>query len=174
MLNNSYPEKPILPYKKTTVSMTVVNPYIASLHVPAEVKRAAYVLFRNESANGSKGVNNNYCGIQADSGRWQKELDALIVGTVKLKENQTGRERLFVAFKDFTGSIAFLINRVQARGLYVGGTTHKILTMHIQSAHDLAVAYQCEWVKGEAHAKPTAQELSNFLSMYNQAKALFW
>jgi hypothetical protein len=66
----------MLPYKKTTVSMTAVNPYIASLHVPAEVKRAAYIIFRIESANGSKGVNSNFVGAQADSGRWQKELDA--------------------------------------------------------------------------------------------------
>jgi hypothetical protein len=37
------------------------------------VKRASYVMFRNESGNGAKGINNNYCGAQADSGRWQPE-----------------------------------------------------------------------------------------------------
>lgn len=172
-VTNSYPEKPIVPYHKTTVSMSEVIPYIASRPVPVEVKRMAYIMFRNESSNGSRGINNNYCGIQTDSGRWPAKFDAEIVGTVELKENGTGKVRRFAAFSDFKASIDFLIDRVQARGLYIGGTTHKIIKMKVTSVNHLAAAYQREWVKGNPNAVPTPQELQNFLSMYKQAKERF-
>lgn len=172
-MQNAYPEKPLVPYQKTKVEMPLVIKYIASMSIPTEVKRAVYIFFRNESMNGQKGVNHNYAGIQADSGRWQKTYDPMIVGVVRLKENQTGRERLFCAFRDFTASVDFLAGRLQARGLYVGGTTHKIVTMHVTDETALARAYYKEWVKGSAAAEPGEQAQKNFLSMYRQAEGLF-
>lgn len=172
-VRNSYPEKPIVPYRKTTVPMKDVIAYIYSLPVELEVKRATYIFFRNESTNGTKGINNNYAGIQADSGRWPAKFDAHVVGTVELKENGTGLLRRFVAFKDFRASVDFLADRVKARGLYVGGTTHKILTMKVPDADTLARAYYKEWVKGSATAEPTPEAKRNFLSMYKQATLHF-
>lgn len=173
MPRNFYPELPICKFQKTPVNMALVNKYIAALKVPVEVKRAVYIIFRNESSNGQKGINHNYCGIQNDSGRWPDSVSNLIVGTVKLKENQTGKERLFAAFKDFTGSVNFLVDRVQSRGLYVGGKTHKILEMDVVDENQLARAYYKEWVKGDAKAEPSPEAKGNFISMYHQAQALF-
>lgn len=172
-MNNFYPEKPLVPYQKTTVAMPLVIKYLQAMKIPLEVKRSAYIFFRNESMNGQKGINNNYAGIQADSGRWQALYDPMIIGVVKLNENQTKRERLFCAFKDFTGSVEFLAGRLQARGLYVGGTTKKILTMPVTDEHELCRAYYKEWVKGDAKAEPTKEAMGNFLSMYSQAKTFF-
>lgn len=172
-VRNSYPEKPLIPYRKTTVSMQEVIQYIYSLPYELEVKRSTYIMFRNESQNGSKGINNNYAGIQADSGRWADKFNDKIIGTVVLKENGTGRERRFVAFRDYRASVDFLADRVKARGLYVGGTTHKILTMQVPTAKDLCRAYYKEWVKGSASAEPTEQALKNFLSMYQQSTMHF-
>jgi hypothetical protein len=172
-VKNSYPEKSVLPYRKTAVPMKDVIDYIYSLPVELEVKRATYIIFRIESANGSKGINNNYIGCQADGGRWQTKFDAMIAGTVVLKENGTGRERRFVAFRDFRASVDFLADRVKARGLYVGGTTHKILTMHVPTPKDLCRAYYKEWVRGSEIAEPPALVLQNFLSMYQQAALHF-
>lgn len=163
----------MVPYQKTTVAMPLVIKYIAAMSIPTEVKRAVYIFFRNESMNGQKGVNQNYAGIQADSGRWQSTYDPMIVGVVKLKENQTGRERLFCAFRDFTATLDFLAGRLTARGLYVGGTTHKIVNMKVTDENELARAYYKEWVKGDAKAEPSEQAKKNFLSMYRQAETLF-
>jgi hypothetical protein len=172
-LVNAYPEKPIVPYHRSSVEMSLVIGYLKQLGIPVEIKKAAYVWFRIESQNGQKGINNNYCGMQADSGRWQPIYDDKIIGVVSLKENQTGNLRLFCAFNDYTASLDFIAGRLQARGLYVGGTTHKILTMKINTPTDLARAYEKEWVKGSAKAEPSQEKIDNFLSMYNQAAKLF-
>jgi hypothetical protein len=172
-MTNYYPEKPSVPYVRTQIEMAKVIAAIQSVPAPAEVKRMAYIMFRNESGNGSSGINNNYCGFQADSARWPQQFDNLISGVVTKVENGTGRTRLFLAFNDISGCIAMLVDRVQIRGLYIGGATHKVLVMAIGTSQDLARAYKKEWVSGSATAEPSAQELNNFLSMYGQAERLF-
>jgi len=172
-MKNYYPEKPIVFYVKTSVEMAIVILYLKVLDVDKEVKRMAYIMFRNESANGSRGINNNYCGFQADAGRWAAVHDAKIYGVVKKVENGTGKERLFLAFENVNGCLDMLIERVQGRGLFIGGTTHKILKMEIKTASDLARAYKKEWVAGSATAEPNNAEMQNFLSMYGQAVKLF-
>jgi hypothetical protein len=66
-----------------------------------------------------------------------------------------------------------LIERVQGRGLFIGGTTHKILKMEIKTASDLARAYKKVWAACSATAEPNNAEMQNFLSMYGQAVKLF-
>jgi hypothetical protein len=170
---NAYPDKPVLPYKKTTVKMVDVIQYIASMNIPLELRRAAYIFFRIESANGESGINNNYIGAQADSGRWPGEYDSKIIGTVVKNENQTGRERRFIAFNSFKDCIDLLAGRLQARGLYVGGITHKIAKVEVKTPVDLARAYIIEWVTGDANAHPSTEQLNNFLSIYKQAERFF-
>jgi hypothetical protein len=148
MPRNAYPEKPELPYQQTSVAMTDVIAYLKSQPLPAEVKHSTYVIFRNESGNGRSGVNNNYFGAQADGGRWPAKFDERIVGTVTKTENVTGKVRIFVAFASWTDSIDFLADRVAGRGLFVGGTTSRVLTMKIDSPDDLVRAYHKEWVTG--------------------------
>ncbi|HTI83169.1 MAG TPA: tlde1 domain-containing protein [Acetobacteraceae bacterium] len=169
---NAYPELPALPFHRTSVTMEeVVNALNASDHA-TNVKRASYVMFRNESGNGTKGINNNYCGAQADSGRWPESLTSLFSGTVTIRENGTQRLRIFLAFKTMPGNLEFLMNRVLSRGLYIGGQTHLVLTMAVHSEDDLARAYHKEWVSGSATSEPSAREKADFLSMYRQAEEL--
>ena len=171
---NYYPEKPMLPYMKTSVEMAAIIGYLKSVEADKEIKRMSYVMFRNEGANGKSGINNNYCGFQADSGRWAAKFDNEISGIVSKVENGTGKQRLFLAFNNVGGCLDMLLDRVEGRGLYVGGTTHKVwVNEHIDNPTELARAYQKEWVKGSVKAEPTPTELNNFLSMYNQAAKLF-
>ena len=170
---NAYPELPVLAFAATTVAMPDVIAYLRTLDCPTEVKRAAYIMFRIESGNGAHGVNNNYVGAQADGGRWPAQFDPLIEGTVVKTENQTGKERIFVAFKSWHGSVDFLVDRVEQRGLFVGGTTHKVVTMTIADEHELARAYFKEWVTGSAAREPDAGTLATVVSIYGQAKGHF-
>ncbi|PUZ25004.1 hypothetical protein DCC81_11870 [Chitinophaga parva] len=172
-MTNAYTDKPFLPYMRTSVEMGAVVKYLQGLAVPAEVKRAAYIMFRNESGNGRSGVNNNYAGVQADGARWPEKWDNRIQGVVKKGENGTGNQRLFVAFGSWQDSVDFLVDRVEQRGLYVGGTPHLILHMRIDNEVELSDAYLKEWVHGSAKYMPTDKERNNFASMYKQSKELF-
>jgi hypothetical protein len=129
-------------------------------------------MFRNESGNGSSGINNNYIGAQADSGRWPESLTASFSGTVQVRENGTNRMRLFLAFRSLSGNLDFLLERVLSRGLYIGGHTHLVLEMAVNDEEDLARAYHKEWVTGSATSEPSAPEMTSFLSMYHQAVQL--
>ncbi len=172
-MKNAYPELPVLAFARTSVPMPDVIAALQKLDAPAEVKRMAYIMFRNESGNGKSGVNHNYCGAQADGNRWPDHLTPLFAGTVIKEENQTGKERIFIAFRDVSGSLAFLIDRVASRGLFIGGTTSHVVTMSPATPTDLCRAYHKEWVQGAASAEPAAADLAGFLSMYRQAEGFF-
>ena len=73
-MTNAYPELPSTPYQRTSVPMSGVTAYLKALGVPAALKRAAYVIFRNESRNGQSGICNNYVGAQADAVRMAIEI----------------------------------------------------------------------------------------------------
>ncbi|RAJ08474.1 hypothetical protein LX64_01126 [Chitinophaga skermanii] len=172
-MKNFYPEKPMVGYLNTQVPMTEVISQLQALDALFEVKRASYIMFRIESANGTRGINNNFVGAQADGARWPQKYDDNITGIVLRNENTTNKPRLFVAFDRWQTSIDFLLERVFNRGLYVGGYAHKIAKMPVRSAHDFAVAYKRDWVTGKSTANPTSTELNGILSMYKQASKFF-
>lgn len=170
---NAYPEKPVIDYRRTTVPMTEVIGYLQSVSAPIEVKRSAYIMWRIESANGQSGICNNYVGCQADVGRWPAKFDAVIAGVVEVAENGTGRDRLFVAFDRWQSCVDFLLDRVEHRGIYISGVAIPISNMMVATLADLCTAYVREWATGTHDAQPTAQQLSDWRSMYNQAAGLF-
>lgn len=172
-MTNYYPEKPVVPYVRTTVPMHEVISYLQAASAPVEVKRTAYIMFRIESANGQSGLNNNYVGCQADSGRWPAKFDPLIVGAVETVENGTGRDRLFAAFDRWQSCVDFLLDRVEQRGIYIGGVAIPRSNMTVATEGDLCTAYVREWATGSRDAHPSAQQASNWHSMYMQAEALF-
>ncbi|WP_343302837.1 hypothetical protein AAHN97_14930 [Chitinophaga niabensis] len=172
-MRNAYPEKPVLQYKKTSIEMAFAIQYIKESQAPAEVKRAAYIFFRMESANGKSGVNNNYAGIQADGARWPAEFDKKIAGTVVKRENGTGKERIFIAFHSWKDSIDFTISNSLRRELYIGGLTWKYTQIAIKNPRDLCTAYKREWVTGDPEHEPSEQNYRDFESMYKQAARLF-
>lgn len=173
-IKNAYPEKPEVPYKKTSIDMASVIGYIQSVTAPIEVKRAAYVFFRIESNNGKSGVNNNYAGIQADGNRWPSIFDDLIVATsVKLENGNTGKVRRFVAFNSWKDSVNFTIRNVERRGMYIGGQTSFLTKIKVNTVDDLTAAYKKEWVKGDPDYVPTTADKSTISSIYKQAQTLF-
>lgn len=172
-MKNYYEDKPLVPYRKTTVEMPAVVEYLKKADAPTEVKRAAYVMFRFESGNGSKGLNDNYVGAQADSGRWPAKFDDAITGVVQKIENGTKKTRLFLQFATFGAGLDFLLERVESRGLYVGGFERLITKKQVNDPRGLAIAYKKSWVHGSNRHKPTEAEISSFLSVYRQAEKIF-
>lgn len=172
-MRNYYEDKPFVQYRKTAVDMAAVVDYLKKSPVQTEVKRAAYVMFRFESGNGTKGLNDNYVGAQADSGRWPAKFDQVITGVVRKVENGTGKERLFLQFASFGAGLDFLLDRVESRGLYVGGFERLITKKIVTDPRELAIAYKKSWVQGSNKYKPTDAEIQSFLSVYRQAEKIF-
>lgn len=170
---NKYPELPEVPYRKTAVQMAEVVVYLRSLPISIAVQIAVYTIFRNESANGTKGVNENYCGIQADNSRWPEYLSKGATGTTVIKENMTGQYRRFLCFANFKSSIDFLVDRVQARGLFVGGTPKFYYKEKIDDRFEWTVAYYREWVMGNKNVMIPTDEKNYLLKIYEQGKTIF-
>jgi len=160
---NYYPNLPELPYKRTVVSMDAIVKYANSNRAySTEVKRMAYMMFRNESANGTKGVNNNYAGIQADCGVWSGLKGA--IGTC-VRVDSGNALRRFICFKDETGhqdTFDFLCFKIRQRGMFIGAPD-------VNNINGLVAIYLQKWV-GRINYIPTTQELTNWTSFYNSAK----
>jgi len=88
-VHNAYPELPVLEFTRTSVAMADVIKHISEAAVETPIKRASYVIFRNESGNGKKGVNNNFIGLQADGNRVVDKWTPFIAGTCVHAENMT-------------------------------------------------------------------------------------
>ncbi|MCC6634776.1 MAG: hypothetical protein IT251_04670 [Chitinophagaceae bacterium] len=187
---NAYPDKPVLAYSKTTISMEEVYKFLNELsNIPLEAKRTAAVMFRNESGNGTKGINNNYAGVQADGNRLSAEWDNRVAGTIVI-EDSTGKTRRFVAFNTWQDSLLFTVKKVQARGVYIGATAKPYSNLKVDTLKNLSRAYYKEWVTGIGNSEPNADHNKTFEqlyksvlnhindnwfnSIYNQLKNLFY
>ncbi|TWF38864.1 hypothetical protein FHW36_10687 [Chitinophaga polysaccharea] len=175
-MKNAYPKKPMLPYQRTQVEMSVVIQAIKKISFPLEVKRAGYMVFRKESGNGQSGINFNFFGLQADAGQWPDKYDNLIAGVVSKIENGTGKTRLFLAFNNLVDSLTMLLDRLQHRGLFVGGQVDmdKLdIHMPVPDINQFARAYKKCWAAGDKNAEPNTEDIKGFRSMYSQAKTIF-
>lgn len=162
-VKNYYPQLPEIPYKRTSVPMHMVVDYANTItKYSLEVKRMAYCMFRNESANGAKGVNNNYAGIQADCGKWTGLVGAV---ATSVRVDSGKKLRRFICFNEATGymdTFNFLCNKVANRGMYIGAEG-------ITDIDDLVRIYLKKWV-GRTNTTPSQAEIRNWDILYNSAK----
>jgi len=175
MTRNSYPEKPVVAFVSAAIDKQKIIDILKLSDCSAEIKRSAFIIMRNETGNFHSVINGvNTSGVQADSGRWSQFWDSHIVATCLKNEGMTGKERRFVVFDKLETGINFLINRIQAKGLFIG---EKVDTDYfkgdVTTVEQLAVAYAKEWVYGSETIKPDSQFIKDFISMYNQSKMLF-
>jgi hypothetical protein len=172
-VHNAYPELPELSFARTTLAVMDVVRYMLATKASVDVKRAAYVIFRNESAAGQKGINNNYIGLQADGARQDEKWTPLFAGTCVHRENMTGKWRRFICFNDWTGCVDILSDKVAKRGLFVGGYAHPYAKMQINTSDDWPLAYWREWVQGDGAAQIPQPEKDNLLRQYQDAVRQF-
>ena len=175
MTKNSYPEKPVVNFVAVPIAMDKINAIIAKSNASLEVKISAQIICRNETGNGHSVINGtNPTGTQADSGRWASIWDKNIVATCLKNEGMTGKERRFVVFDKLETGVAFLINRIEAKGIYIGENEDSAYYKgDVKTVEQLATAYAREWVYGSQTIVPDSQFIKDFVSMYNQAKILF-
>ena len=156
MTKNVYPELPEIPYKKTKIDMPTMVVFAKSLigKYPIEIVRMAYIIFRNESANGKSGVNNNYIGLQADNAVWQGVDLNNVVGT-SVKMDGAGDTRRFICFNDngYKTCFDFLCYKIQQRKI----TDYR--------------SYQDHWVSNPKEDTPEAE--SDFHSLMSSAMKAF-
>ena len=153
---NVYPDKPEVPYQKTTVSKAEVVAYLKSAtSFDVNVKRSVLAIWRNESANGSKGVNNNYFGIQADNNKWPDSA-SYVVGT-SVRVDSGGATRRFAVFSDYKSNLNFMLNTIQRRNLVAN------------AAEDWARKYIYEWVSPTDKQSAFNSAKSNLISIYNDS-----
>lgn len=151
MPKNYYPELPEIPFEKTKVEMPDVAVFARTLvgKYPKEAVRMAYAVFRNESANGTKGVNHNYAGIQADNARWTKLPGEPVATCVRIDSG--GANRRFLCFKPEDGyKISFEL-------LCIKATDRKMYT---------AEDYIRKWV---GNANPPASHVASFAKLLSQS-----
>ena len=173
-VKNFYDTKPVIPFSIVSIEMGRIITLLQALDYPLEVKRSAYIFIRNETANGKSVIcGTNVGGVQSDSGKWPEKWDNAIQATCVKSENRTGNLRGFVVFNSLSNGISFMCERLQSRGLYIGGFAKKIANMQVNNKYDLAAAYYKEWVTGETNYKPTPDEVTSFVSMYNQSVKAF-
>jgi len=172
LVANAYPELPAIPYVHTSVPEQAVIDYLNSVQETPEVKRSAYILWANESAHGKSGINGNYVGAQADVARWPSQFDDTVYATTIKCENMTSNPRRFLVFNSWQLGIEFLINRVQSRGLFIGGHAHPYSNMDVDDVEEFAKAYWDEWVEGD-HSDPPAAEVADIVGLYKKAAAYF-
>lgn len=123
-----------------------------------------------------KGFNNNFGGIQTDSGRWGGPLDKLIIGNVFVRDNRQddghgGDMRAFAVFKTPDDFLEFKADSIKKKQLYVGGTPHKVYKKEISNVGDWVYAYYQEWVRGAAET-PTEGFKTNHAYIYKRAEKL--
>ncbi len=156
-VHNDYPELPEVPFKRTSVPMaTVIDCLNKITEYDREVRIMALCIFRNESANGRKGVNNNYAGVQADCGRWYG-LEGAIGTCVRIDSG--GVARRFICFPDtpeFT--LRLLCFKVKQRGLYAGSPD-------VKTIEDFTKSYLEHWVS-RPDPTPTINEVAYWRSLY--------
>ena len=106
-------------------------------------------------------------------------LKSHIVGTCVEKENLrqsdgSQKQRRFLCFDSYKASIDFLVEKLQARHIYVGGKTNSSYSkIDIKTPEDWVLAYWKEWEAGDIKAVPSKVETNNLLSMYHQGITLF-
>ncbi len=162
-VKNYYPDLPVIAYLRTTIDMPTVVAFAKSLAGKhnLEVIRTAYCIFRNESANGKSGVNDNYIGLQADVGVWEGLSLADVVGTC-VRVDGAGDTRRFICFNGngYKVCFEFLCSNVLARGMYIGA-------LGVSDAEDLYHIYQKKWVSDPK--EDTAEAKTDFVSLYHSS-----
>jgi hypothetical protein len=113
----NYPLLPIVDNEWTRISIPDTIRAIKGQNLPENLAKSVFAVILSEAARDRttgnfKGINNNYAGVQTDSGVWG--FANFSGQTAKIDSG--GDARMFAQFDDFQSFIEFLANRLAAKG----------------------------------------------------------
>ena len=113
----NYPNLPIVSASNTYILISDASKAIKNLPFTDNIKRSIFALMWEEAAKDPtgkywKGINNNYGGVQTDSGQWHSPN----FNGQTAKQDSTGAFRMFATFDTFSSFAQFLGMRVQEKG----------------------------------------------------------
>ncbi len=115
--STNYPLLPVVANEWTTISIRDTVNAIKAKQYGKNLSLAIFALIIAEAAKDRatgnlKGLNNNYAGVQTDSGVWG--YSNFIAQTAKIDSG--GKPRMFAAFDSFADFLDFLESRTIAKG----------------------------------------------------------
>ncbi len=136
---------PYVQYVKTSVPLSSVINYLKSnTTYSSSVKRAAYAVFKIESAGGAKGVNNNYIGLQTDGGGFIPTDTNYVKGTTS-RVDSGGQCRAFATYNTWQECIDHLLAVMESR-LQSGNSARKMVPTNADDAAYFGQGYARNWV----------------------------
>jgi hypothetical protein len=150
---SSYTNLPVVPYVRTYISddemMRILKPNFSK-----EVALAAFAIMKNEQGEGDRfrGFNNNYGGMQTDSGKWSN--DGAITGRLCLKDG-SGEYREFASFNNAEEGIKYKTTKIKNFGIYIGGTPKRFddnpwFQKQLPYVNAVSTTYGYEWIRSSA------------------------
>jgi hypothetical protein len=119
-----------------------------------EVALAAFAIMKNEQGEGDRfrGFNNNYGGMQTDSGKWSN--DGAITGRLCLKDG-SGEFREFASFSNAEEGIKYKTTKIKNFGIYIGGTPTRFddnpwFQKQLPYVNAVSTTYGYEWIRSSA------------------------
>jgi hypothetical protein len=178
---SNYPNIPLINKNPTTLSYVDLANYLNSLSIDKNLKIAILAKSINEQGKGTylSGYNNNYFGIQTDSGNWGSIGDQYITGRFIASDSKTTRE--FASFNNWKGGVQLAINKIQKFGLYIGGIPYRFkdnpyYNMLLTDVTGWANSYYYEWVRSSSdgvNVDPiTINFVNSLINIYSQAQSL--
>ena len=177
---SAYPNLPVVPYVRTYISdeeiMRILKPNFSK-----EVALASFALMKNEQGEGDRfrGFNNNYGGVQTDSGKWSN--DNVITGRLCLKDG-SGEFREFASFNNADESVKFKAKKIQNFGIYLGGTPTRFkdnpwYNQKLPYLNAVFTTYGYEWIRSSAGIADGRWQQSPFLEkmlgFYKKAEQVY-
>lgn len=155
----NYPNLPVIPIEWTYNTFADTIKTIRSKGFAPNMQKNIFAFIYAEAAKTAdrksfKGVNNNYAGVQTDSGVWGYNN---FIAQAGIKDSG-GRFRMFAVFSDFNEFIDFVHNRLIAKGF---GS--------IDTADAWSPKYLTSWVGVPA----TSTAVASKKAIYNTAISIF-
>lgn len=153
LYKTNYPKLPVIPIDWTYISIKDMAKAVKSKNFAPNMGLNVFALIYQEAAkpdkNTFKGVNNNYAGVQTDSGVWGYNN---FIAQAGIKDSGS-KYRMFAVFADLNDFIDFIHNRLLAKGF---GS--------IDTADAFAPKYLTSWVGITATPSNVASKKAIYLT----------
>ena len=132
--STNYPYLPVIENNWTTITIADTIRAIKAKNLDGNLSRSMFAVILAEAAKTKdrksfRGLNNNYAGVQTDSGVWSNSN--FEAQTAKIDSG--GNPRMFAVFTDFDSFLDFLADRLAYKGFARTATADTWATNYIRN-----------------------------------------